>query len=356
MADPRFYDNRGPFTLAGICAKAGIAVPDNVSGSARIFDLASLDGAGAQHLSFYAGSAKASDAFTRSGAGFCFVSREHPVPPSGMTLLPCESVNHAFAAAASLFYPAASLAVWAQSRAIDPAARLGRDLVLGPGVVIGPLAEIGDRSRIGANSVIAPGVAIGKDCEIGSNVTISHAYIGDRVIVLPGARIGQPGFGFASSHDGHAKIPQLGRVIIQDNVEIGSGTAIDRGALGDTVIGEGSKLDNLVQVGHNVHIGRHCVLVSQAGVAGSCTIEDFAVLGGQVGIADHAHIGEGARLAARTAMVSGQSIPGGQDYGGVPAKPVREWLREVHALHGLANRKGSGAKEPRRRKQDDNGR
>ena len=215
-----------------------------------------------------------------------------------------------------------------------------------PGVVIGANALIGDRTRIGANSVIGPGVTIGRGCEIGANVTISHACLGDGVTVLPGARIGQPGFGFASSGDGHAKIPQLGRVIIQDGVEIGAGTTIDRGALGDTVIGEGSKLDNLVQVGHNVHIGRHCVLVAQVGVAGSSVIDDFAVLGGQVGIADHVHIGEGARLAARTAMVSGQSIPGGQDYGGVPAKPVREWLREVHALTALVRGKS--------RKQDDN--
>jgi UDP-3-O-[3-hydroxymyristoyl] glucosamine N-acyltransferase len=350
MADPRFYDNRGPFTLAEICAKAGIAVPEDARGTARIVDLAGLDSAGPRQLSFYAGG-KSGEAFIRSAAGFCLVPKEHPKPPPGMTLLPCLSVNHAFAAAAALFYPSASLAVWSQAEAIDPAARLGRDLVLGPGVVIGPLAEIGNRSKIGANSVIGPGVAVGQDCEIGSNVTISHAYVGDRVIVLPGARIGQPGFGFASSHDGHAKIPQLGRVIIQDDVEIGSGTAIDRGALGDTVIGEGSKLDNLVQVGHNVHIGRHCVLVSQVGVAGSSVIEDFAVLGGQVGIADHVHIGEGARLAARTAMVSGQDIPGGQDYGGVPAKPVREWLREIHALSGLVH-----GKKARGRKRDDNGR
>jgi UDP-3-O-[3-hydroxymyristoyl] glucosamine N-acyltransferase len=166
------------------------------------------------------------------------------------------------------------------------------------------------------------------------------------VLVLPGACIGQPGFGFASSENGHAKIPQLGRVIIQDGVEIGSGTTIDRGALGDTVIGEGSKLDNLVQIGHNVRIGRHCVLVAQVGVAGSSEIEDFAVLGGQVGIADHVHIGAGARLAARTAMVSGQHVLGGEDYGGVPAKPVREWLREVHLLNAMV----------RRRKQDDNDR
>ena len=348
MADPRFYDNRGPFTLAEICAKAAIALP--ASGGGKVFDLASLEGAGPQHLSFFSGARNAQDSFNRSAAGFCLVPENDArlAPPSGMTLIPCASVNHAFAAIAGLFYPAASLAVWQQDEAIDPSASLGEDVVVGHGVVIGPGAAIGNRSRIGPGSVIAPGVAIGQDCEIGSNVTISHAYLGDRVTVLPGAQIGQPGFGLASSQDGHAKIPQLGRVIIQDGVEIGSGTTIDRGALSDTVIGEGSKIDNLVQVGHNVHIGRHCVLVSQVGVAGSSVIEDFAVLGGQVGVADHVHIGPGARLAARAAMVSGQSIAGGQDYGGVPAKPVREWLREIHALKGLAH-----TKPTRRRKQDD---
>jgi UDP-3-O-[3-hydroxymyristoyl] glucosamine N-acyltransferase len=348
MADPRFYDNRGPFTLAEICAKTASVAPPSAPMDVEIFDLASLDGAGPQHLSFFAGGRKAQESFHRSGAGFCFVpvKEKKLQPPSGMTLLSCATVNHAFAIAANLFYPKASLAIWPQDRLVDPRARLGKDVVLGPNVVIGPGAEIGDGVKIGAGTVIAPGVTIGRDCEVGSNVSISHAYIGDRVVILPGAQIGQPGFGFASSQNGHAKVPQLGRVIIQDQVEIGAGTTIDRGALGDTVIGEGSKLDNLVQIGHNVHIGRHCVLVSQVGVAGSTVIEDFAVLGGQVGIADHGHIGPGARLAARSAMVSGQELPGGQDYGGVPAKPVREWMREVHVVNALA----------RRKKQDDNDR
>jgi UDP-3-O-[3-hydroxymyristoyl] glucosamine N-acyltransferase len=342
MADPRFYDNRGPFTLAEICAATEGAVP--AGGEAEIFDLASLDGAGPKHLSFFAGGRKAQESFQRSRAGFCLVSDKEKKlkAPPGMRLLPCASVHHAFAAVARLFYPEASLAVWRQEKPVDPRARLGLDVVLGPAVVIGAGAEIGDGTRIGAGTVIAPGVAIGRNCEIGSNVTVSHAYIGDHVVILPGAQIGQPGFGFASSQNGHAKVPQLGRVIIQDHVEIGAGTTIDRGALGDTVIGEGSKLDNLVQIGHNVHIGRHCVLVSQVGVAGSSVIEDFAVLGGQVGIADHGHIGQGARLAARSAMVSGQELPGGQDYGGVPAKPVREWMREVHAVNALARRKKQG--------------
>jgi UDP-3-O-[3-hydroxymyristoyl] glucosamine N-acyltransferase len=301
MADPRFYENRGPFTLADICAEAGIAVPD--SGAAQIFDLATLDGAAAQHLSFFSSTRQAAESFARSRAGFCLVPNgEIFQAPPGMTLLPCASVSPAFAAIASLFYPAASLSVWPQEQPIDPGAILGEGVMLGPGVVIGPGAELGNGTRIGAGSVIAPGVAIGQHCEIGSNVTISHAYIGDRVTILPGARIGQPGFGLASSHEGHAKIPQLGRVIIQDGVEIGGGSIIDRGALGDTVIGEGSKLDSLVQVGHDVHIGRHCVLVSEIEVAGGSVIEDFTVLGGRVGAADHVH----------TALVSSQNIPGGQ--------------------------------------------
>ena len=347
MADPRFYDNRGPHNLAGICARVGTEVPDGADPARMIEDLAGLEGAGPSHLTFYSGGRDMAPAFQTSRAGVCLVPRKSASAkvPDGMVLLPVASVPHAFATVAAQFYPEASQTVWTQAESISPAARIGRDVVLGPGAVIGAGAEIGDRVRIGANTVIGPGVAIGQSCEIGNNVSISHAYIGDRVTILPGAAIGQPGFGFASSVAGHVKIPQLGRVIIQDGVEIGAGTTIDRGALGDTVIGEGAKIDNLVQIGHNVQIGRHVVLVSQVGIAGSSTVADFSVLGGQVGIADHVRIGPGSRLAARSAMVSGQELEGGQDYGGVPAKPVREWLREIHAVSQLV----------RRRKRDDNG-
>lgn len=346
MADPRFYDNRGPHNLAGICARVGTEVPDRADSARMIEDLAGLEGAGPSHLTFYSGGREMAVAFENSHAGVCLVPRKSAAAkaPDGMILLPVASVPHAFAIVAAQFYPDASQPVWTQAESVSPAARIGQDVVLGPGVVIGPGAEIGDRVRIGANTVIGPGVAIGQACEIGSNVSISHAYIGDRVTILPGAAIGQPGFGLASSPAGHVKIPQLGRVIIQDGVEIGAATTIDRGALGDTVIGEGAKIDNLVQIGHNVQIGRHVVLVSQVGIAGSSTVADYSVLGGQVGIADHVRIGPGSRLAARSAMVSGQEIEGSQDYGGVPAKPVREWLREIHAVSQLA----------RRRKRDDN--
>ncbi|HWF64491.1 MAG TPA: UDP-3-O-(3-hydroxymyristoyl)glucosamine N-acyltransferase [Rhizomicrobium sp.] len=337
MADPRFFDNHGPFTLAEICRRAEAALPSGADGAMGLEDLAALEGAGPTHLTFYSGGREFAQAFAASHAGVCLVPSKN-VPGnarSPMILVPVKSALHAFAAVAAMFYPDASQPRWTQKDAISPNAKLGKDVMIAPGAVIGHGAEIGDRVRIGANAVIGPGVAIGHDCEIGNNVSISHAYVGDRVMILPGAAIGQPGFGFASSPAGHVKIPQLGRVIIQDGVEIGAATTIDRGALGDTVIGEGAKIDNLVQIGHNAQVGRHVVMVSQSGLAGSTTVGDFAILGGQVGIADHAVIGPGARVAARSAMVSGQVIEGGKDYGGVPAKPIREWLREIHAVSQL---------------------
>jgi UDP-3-O-[3-hydroxymyristoyl] glucosamine N-acyltransferase len=341
MADPRFYDNRGPFTLAQICAASGAPLPEASDGMVIVLDLASLAGAGPDHLAFYSGSGPAATAeLGRSGAGFCFVPAKQSRPLQtrvGMTAIPCSSVQHAFAAAAKLFYPESSLVAWSQQTAVDPSATIGANVTLSPGVVIGPAAEIGDGTRIGPNSVIGRGVAIGKRCEIGSNCSITNAYVGDGVLVFPGAQIGQPGFGFASGAAGHVKIPQIGRVIIQDHVEIGACTTIDRGALGDTVIGEGTKIDNLVQVGHNTRLGRHDMIVSQVGISGSCDLGDFVVLGGQVGIADHVKVGDGARFAARSGVPPGE-FAGGQDYGGTPAKPAREWMREIFTLTNLAKK------------------
>ena len=161
--------------------------------------------------------------------------------------------------------------------------------------------------------------------------------MGDEVLVFPGAQIGQPGFGFASGPSGHIKVPQIGRVIIQDRVEIGACTTIDRGALGDTVIGEGTKIDNLVQIGHNTKIGRHDMIVAQVGISGSCELGDFVVLAGQVGLADHVKVGNGARFAARAGVPPGE-YDGGQDYGGMPAKPAREWMREIYTLTNLTKK------------------
>jgi UDP-3-O-[3-hydroxymyristoyl] glucosamine N-acyltransferase len=340
MADPRFFDNRGPFSLAEICARANVPVPPSVEGKGPIEDVASLSGAGASHLAFFTGGRTSAEEFAGSKAGFCFVPQQagKHAAPAGTVLIPCASVTHAFAIAARMFYPESTLSVWSQATAVDASAKIGDAVSLAPGVVVGPKAEIGDGTRLGPNAVIGRGVAIGRNCEIGSNVTITHSYLGDEVLVLPGSQIGSPGFGFASGPSGHLKMPQLGRVIIQDRVEIGACSTVDRGALSDTVIGEGTKIDNLVQVGHGTRLGRHCVIVGQVGLSGSCEIGDFVVMGGQVGIADHAKIGTGARIAARSGMASGAELPGGADYGGAPARPVREWIREMHTLSALAKR------------------
>jgi UDP-3-O-[3-hydroxymyristoyl] glucosamine N-acyltransferase len=348
MADPRFFENRGPFTLAQICEKSGIALPADADGTRSLADLSDLLGASPAHITFFSGGTALREAFAASQAGVCLISSNvrRTAAPAGMTLLETASVQQGFAVIAQLFYPDHSQPHWPQTGAISSDARIASGVAIAPGVVIGPGAEIGEGTRIAPGVVIGPGVAIGRSCEIGANTTISHAYIGDRVIILPGAHIGQPGFGFTANGAGYIKIPQLGRVIIQDDCEIGSATTIDRGALGDTVIGEGSKIDNLVQIAHNCQIGRHCVIAGQTGLAGSVVLEDGVVLAGQVGLGDHTRVGAGARMGARAGTGSRIFLPGGVDYGGAPAKPVREWAREIHAVTRLA----------KRRTQDDNDR
>ena len=339
MADPRFYDNRGPFSLAVVCSRAQAVLPDDADPDSAIVDLASLDGAGRQHLTFCTAKDPAA-AITDSQAGYCFVDTGANISgaPRRVCLIAGKSVPHAFAAAARLFYPEHGLECWAQDGPVHASAKLEENVRLAPGVVVGPGAEIGAGTTIGPYSVIGRGVTIGRDCEIGHHVGIGFAHLGDGVVILPGAQIGQPGFGFASSAVGHEKIPQLGRVIIQDRVEIGACTTVDRGALGDTVIGEGTKIDNLVQIGHNNRIGRHCVVVAQVGISGSCDLGDFVVLGGQVGFSDHVRIGDHARVAARGAAVPGD-YPGHADYGGAPLRPMKDWRREVAAVSLLAKRR-----------------
>ncbi|MCD7060927.1 UDP-3-O-(3-hydroxymyristoyl)glucosamine N-acyltransferase [Pelagibacterium xiamenense] len=201
---------------------------------------------------------------------------------------------------------------------------------IGSGAVIGPGAEIGAGTVIGANAVIGAGVAIGRNCVIGAGCVVECAYLGNDVVLQSGVVIGGEGFGFQLRADRHKKIPQLGRVIIQDRVEIGANTTIDRGTLGDTVIGEGSKIDNLVQIGHNCRIGRNCVISGMCGLSGSTILEDGVVMGGGAGTAGHLTLGAGTLVLARAGV--SHSFPAGSNIAGAPAQDVKSWKREIAAI------------------------
>ena len=285
---------------------------------------------------------------TRASA--CLISPRfaEKLAPSCVALVTPEPYR-AFAKAAAVMFPAARRPqpIFA-ARGVAPGsfvhsdAKLESGVTVDPGVVIGAGAEIGRGTIVAANSVIGPGVRIGRDCAIGPSTTLVHALVGNRVIVHAGARIGQDGFGFAMGPQGHLKVPQIGRVILQDDVDIGANTCIDRGANRDTVIGEGTKIDNLVQIGHNVQIGRHCVIVGQVGISGSTVLEDYVVLAGQVGVAGHLRIGMAAQVGAKSGVMT--NIAPGQKFSGIPAKPAKQYFREVATLTKLASHHDTGQK------------
>lgn len=338
MADPRFFRAAGPFSVADLARLTGAEIAGAGNAGLLLKDVAPLETAGPAELSFLSNRAYV-EAFAASQAGAAFVGPDlADRAPAAMTLLVTAKPYVAYARAAQAFYPRPSVVPGvASSAVVDPAARLGADVSIGHHAVVGAGAEVGEGSEIGANSVIGPGVVIGNGCRIGANVTISHCLMGDRVTLYPGVRIGQDGFGFAPEATGHIKIPQLGRVIIGDDVEVGANVTIDRGAGPDTVIGSGSMIDNLVQIAHNVVLGRHCVVVAQAGISGSTRLADGVMIGGQAGLTGHLSIGSGARIAAQSGVT--RDVPAGGAVGGSPAVSMTRWLRQCAALDRIASRK-----------------
>jgi UDP-3-O-[3-hydroxymyristoyl] glucosamine N-acyltransferase len=336
MPDPRFFEDLGPVRLGELAALVGAELAPGAADDRLIGGVAVLAHAGGDHVTFlndrrYAAELKAS----RAGACFLPAGAEDSAPP-GCSALVCANPQAAYALAAGrLHRPRAG---GAEPIAAD--ALLEAGVVLGPGVVIGPAAQIGRGTRIGANTVIGPGVAIGRDCDIAANVTIGFSLVGDRVRILAGAVIGEAGFGATVGPKGLIDIPQLGRVIIQDGVSVGANTTIDRGAFDDTVIGENTKIDNLVQIAHNVRVGRNCVMAAHTGISGSVAIGDGAQFGGRAGVADHVTIGAGARVGAAAGVM--KDIPPGETWGGMPARPIRHWLKETAWLARMAGRRGGG--------------
>jgi UDP-3-O-[3-hydroxymyristoyl] glucosamine N-acyltransferase len=339
-----FFSQPTPITLRQIIELTGVEVSGSVDLDLLFTDVAPLDRAKSTDISFFDNAAYAEQA-KLTHAGVCFVGKRlvDRIPDTTITLLSSEPYR-AFALLAGHMYPESLIpqAVFSSKASIsitasvDKTVKLEHGVTIDSGVVIGANAEIGRNTVIAANAVIGANVKIGRDSYIGPNASVIHTLIGNRVIIHGGARIGQDGFGFAMGPKGHLKVPQIGRVVIQDNVEIGANTCIDRGANRDTVIGEGTKIDNLVQIGHNVEIGRHCVIVSQVGISGSTILEDYVALGGQVGVVGHVRIGMGTQIAASSNVNS--DVPAGSRWGGTPAKPVREWFREISTLKNLAKK------------------
>lgn len=347
MDHPGFWAPAGPFALSELAAYAGAEIPGQFLSEAgkTIVSVKALDDAGSHDVSFFENRKYlAALKETRAGAVFIAPNLSERVPSHTVPLLSRDPYR-SFAKSLELFFPDAGHPKVASAGAnaatfVDATAKIEDGAVIEAGAVVGPEAQIGRGTRIAAGAVIGFRVAIGRDCFAGPGASITHALIGNGVIIHAGARIGQDGFGFAMGPSGHYKVRQTGRVIIQDRVEIGANTTIDRGALKDTIIGEGTKIDNLVQIAHNVVIGRHCVIAAQTGISGSTILEDFVAMGGQCGTVGHIRIGSGAQVGAQSGVSC--DIPRGERWAGYPAKPATSWAREVALLKRLTKRKGSG--------------
>jgi UDP-3-O-[3-hydroxymyristoyl] glucosamine N-acyltransferase len=341
--------SQASLTLADIASLTGAVPRENADLSHRITNVAPIDCAGPNDLAFFE-SSKFADALATTGAGAVLTAeRFAPRVPAGINLLLTREPYRAFVTVAREFHrgrlrptsPFEADGVMPGAH-VHPSAALDADVTVDPGAVIGPRARIGAGSMIGANVVIGADVRIGAACSICAGSTILDSVLGDRVIIHPGCRIGQDGFGYVSGRAGHVKVPQVGRVVIGSDVEIGAGTTIDRGGMRDTIIGDGTKIDNLVQIGHNVVIGRHCIIVAQSGLCGSVTLEDFAVLGARVGIYPHVTVRKGAQLSARSTVR--RDVPAGETWGGLlNAKPLRQSMREMIAIERLAQCDGADA-------------
>ena len=337
MTDLRFFSREGPLSLARIAELADGVLAATETPEREMTDVASLDAAGPDDVSFL-DNRKYAPQLEETEAGACILTEEMAErAPPGVALIVCKKPYLGYARVAQAFYPAAKVIAGIDPSAVIHTTAVVDDLAsIGAGAVIQAGAKIGARTTIGPNAVIGPNVEIGDDSEIGACASISHCLIGRRVRVYPGARIGQDGFGFAFDQAGHVRVPQLGRVIVDDDVEIGANVTIDRGAGPDTIIGKGAMIDNLVQIAHNVQIGQGAVIIAQAGVAGSSRLGRWTVLAAQSGVAGHLEIGDGARVGAQSGVM--RDVPAGSDVLGSPAMQARAFWRQMSQLAKLGRR------------------
>ncbi|MEM6903423.1 MAG: UDP-3-O-(3-hydroxymyristoyl)glucosamine N-acyltransferase [Pseudomonadota bacterium] len=335
MPDHRFHQRQGPFTLGYLAELTGAELSNSKANDVEIEDVAPLGDAAAGQLTFL-DNRKYVPAFRETKAAACLVQPDLvDQAPDDLVCLVSEKPYRAYGMVAQAFYPEPVAksgigpgAVVDASATVDPAAEIGANAVIGAEVTIGA------HTVIGANAVIGDHVQIGERCRIGANASVSHALIGNDVKLYPGVRIGQDGFGFDMGPEGHLRIPQLGRVIIEDDVEIGANATVDRGAGPDTVIGKGVRIDNLVQLGHNVKIGPGVVLVAQSGISGSTEMGPFSVLAAQAGIAGHLKVGAGAQIGAQAGVM--RDVEMGEKVIGSPAVPIKQFFRQVSTLKKLA--------------------
>ena len=343
MTDPVFFPRAVRPTLAALCEWTGATLSEGSDPEGVVDRVEALDQAGPSALAFLDNTRYLSD-LKATRAAACLVSAQHAATvPAGTAALVVAEPYRALAIVLQRMFPTATRpgpvfggAGLSPGATIHPDARLEDDVTVDPGAVIGPRAEIGAGTVVGANAVVGPDVRIGRRCSIGPHVTVLNALVGNRVILHPGVRIGQDGFGFAMGPAGHLKVPQIGRVVIQDDVEIGANSTIDRGSNRDTIIGEGTKIDNLVQIAHNVTVGRHCVVVSQSGISGSTTVGDYVAIGGQAGLTGHLSIGTGAQIGAQAGVMA--DVPAGARIVGSPAQPVREFFKQTVAIKRLLDK------------------
>ncbi len=332
--DTRFYAPLGALSLEEIAGRTGATLQGDPG--LVISGIASAANAKAAELAFVEGDGKQPPSIGPNLAAVFITTAMKPFVPAGVATLEIAFPRNAHSLiASSLFRPRHLMSTG--SERISASAHVHPNAVVQPGAVIGPGAAVGEGAIIGANAVIGAGVQIGRNTAIGANASIHCALVGDNVTVLAGARVGETGFGVLVGPQGAEDSPHFGRVIIQDHVTLGANSCIDRGVFEDTIIGERTKIDNLCQIAHNVVLGRGVIVAAFGGISGSVRVGDGSMLGGRVGIADHVQVGDRVSLAASAGLF--RDVEAGETWGGTPAKPIRQWMREVAWLQKQANPK-----------------